>query len=226
MRVLWVTLLVVVADQLTKVWVKLAMTPQTSIPVLDDVFKITFTENPGMAFGLSLGSKLFLTVFSVAATALIAAYLWHVRRGPAGYRLSLALILGGALGNIVDRVFYGALWGECYPGTGARLLYGCVVDFIHLDVWRGVVSEAVPFLGGRYLAIFPIGNVADLAIIAGVAAIILFQRRFHRQAEALEAAGTPGAAAPVQTAAPSGAVAPPAPAGPTPGEDAAPSAGA
>src|SRR5690606_27216002 len=126
----------------------------------------------------------------------------------------------------VDRVFYGALWGECYPGTGARLLYGCVVDFIHLDVWRGVVSEAVPFLGGRYLAIFPIGNVADLAIIAGVAAIILFQRRFHRQAEALEAAGTPGAAAPVQTAAPSGAVAPPAPAGPAPGAGAAPSAGA
>jgi signal peptidase II len=183
MRVLWVTLLVVVVDQLTKVWVKLTMAPQESIPVVGRLFRLTFTENPGMAFGLSLGSKLFLTVFSIVATALIALYLWHVRRGPFGYRLSLALILGGALGNIVDRVFYGAIWGECYPGEGHRLLYGCVVDFIHFDLWRGVVPEAFPFLGGRYLAVFPIGNVADLAIIAGVAAIILFQRRFHQEAE-------------------------------------------
>jgi signal peptidase II len=203
MRVLWVTLLVVVVDQLTKVWVKLTMTPQSSIPVIGDVFRLTFTENPGMAFGLSLGSKLFLTLFSIVATVLIALYLWHVRQGPAGYRLSLALILGGAVGNIIDRVFYGSIWGECYPGEGARLFYGCVVDFIHLDVWRGIVPEAVPFLGGRYFAVFPIGNVADLAIIAGVAAIIIFQRRFHQEAEeaALAPAGLDADGAPMPAAA-------------------------
>lgn len=216
MRVLWVSLLVVVADQLTKVWVKLTMTPQSSIPVVGDLFRITFTENPGMAFGLSLGSKLFLTVFSIVATALIAVYLWHVRSGPWGYRLSLALILGGALGNIIDRVFYGAIWGECYPGYGYRLFYGCVVDFIHFDLWRGVVPEGVPLLGGRYFAIFPIGNIADLAIIAGVAAIIIFQRRFHQEA-AEGVAPVPGAPPP------DGLAAPPAPVTPQ-GEEAPPPA--
>ncbi|MDX1418747.1 MAG: signal peptidase II [Rubricoccaceae bacterium] len=200
MRVLWVTLLIVVVDQLTKVWVKVSMAPQTSIPVVGDLFRVTFTENPGMAFGLSLGSKLFLTLFSIVATALIALYLWHVRRGPAGYRLSLALILGGALGNIIDRVFYGAIWGECYPGEGSRLFYGCVVDFIHIDLWRGFVPEAVPFLGGRYFAVFPIGNIADLAIIGGVAAIIIFQRRFHRAMEG--AAPGPAVPAPAVDGAP------------------------
>ncbi|MCH8031047.1 MAG: signal peptidase II [Bacteroidetes bacterium] len=173
MRVLWLTLFIVAADQIAKVWVKLTMLPHESIRIVGDLFKITFTENPGMAFGLSLGSKLFLTLFSIVATGLIAFYLWHVRKGPTGYRVALALILGGATGNIIDRVFYGVIWGY------NSLLYGDVVDFIHLDIWNGVVAESIPFFGGRYLAIFPIGNIADLAIIGGVATIILFQKRFH-----------------------------------------------
>ncbi len=173
MRVLWLTLTIVAVDQLTKVWVKLNMVLHESISVIGDVFKVTFTENPGMAFGLSLGSKLFLTLFSILATGLIGLYLWKVRKGPLGYRVALALILGGAIGNIIDRVFYGAIWGY------GKILYGDVVDFIYLDVWQGVVPESIPLLGGRYLAIFPIGNIADLAIIGGVATIIIFQRRFH-----------------------------------------------
>ncbi len=189
MRVLWLTLFIVAADQIAKVWVKLTMLPHESIRIVGDLFKITFTENPGMAFGLSLGSKLFLTLFSIVATGLIALYLLHVRRGPIGYRIALALILGGAFGNIVDRVFYGVVWGY------GSLLYGDVVDFIHLDIWNGVVSESIPFFGGRYLAIFPIGNIADLAIIGGVATIILFQKRFHHalQGEAEEMEETPPA---------------------------------
>ncbi|NNF58216.1 MAG: peptidase A8 [Rhodothermaceae bacterium] len=198
MRVLWVTLLILAADQITKVWVKLTMLPQESIPVLGNFFRLTFTENPGMAFGLSLGSKLFLTLFSLVATVLIGVYLWHVRKGPTGYRVALALILGGALGNIIDRVFYGLIWGY------DRLFYGNVVDFIHFDIWRGVVPESVPLLGGRYFAIFPIGNIADLAIIGGVAAIILFQRRFHNamvEAESARAEMAP-AMEPVASVAP------------------------
>ena len=142
-----------------------------------------------MAFGLSLGSKLFLTLFSIVATGLIAFYLWHVRKGPVGYRIALALILGGAMGNIIDRVFYGVAWGY------GSLFYGDVVDFIHLDIWHGVVSESIPFFGGRYLAVFPIGNIADLAIIGGVATIILFQKRFHNalQGEADKMEETPPA---------------------------------
>ncbi len=173
MRVLWLTLAIIIADQITKVWVKLNMLPHESIQVIGDLFKFTFTENPGMAFGLSLGSKLFLTLFSIVATGLIGFYLWHVRKGPAGYRIALALILGGAIGNIIDRVFYGVVWGY------NSLLYGDVVDFIHVDLWSGVVSESIPFFGGRFMAVFPIGNIADLAIIGGVATIIIFQKRFH-----------------------------------------------
>ena len=191
MRVLWVTFALVIADQITKLVVKTEMTLGQSIPIVGDLFRFTFTENPGMAFGLTVGSKLFLTLFSVVATVLIFVYLRHVRWAPYGYRLALALILGGALGNVIDRVFYGAAFGECTPPSppgSTRLFYGCVVDFLHLDVWSGVVPEAVPLLGGRYLALFPIGNIADVAIIAGVVLILVTQNRFHQAALEREAA--------------------------------------
>ncbi|HYE96222.1 MAG TPA: signal peptidase II [Rubricoccaceae bacterium] len=184
MRVLWAALAVAVVDQLTKVWVRTTMLPYESIPVVGDLFKLTFTENPGMAFGMTVGSKLFLTLFSILATGLIGFYLWHVRRGPWGYRLSLALILGGALGNIIDRVFYGVVWGY------GPLLYGNVVDFLHLDLYRGSIPAEIPLVGGRPIALFPIGNVADLAIVGGVGAILLLQRRFHRAMEAQAAQAT------------------------------------
>ena len=190
MRVLWLSLAIVVVDQVTKLVVKTQMAYGESIPVVGRLFRFTFTENPGMAFGLTMGSKVFLTVFSVVATVLIFVYLRHVRWAPTGYRVALALVLGGALGNVIDRVFYGALWGECPPSSPdqSRLLYGCVVDFLHVDVWRGVVPEGVPFLGGNYLALFPIGNVADLAIIAGVVLVLVTQNAFHEAAQAHEAA--------------------------------------
>ena len=177
MRVLWVSFALVVIDQLTKAWVHATMFTGESIPVLGDILKLTYTTNPGMAFGLTIGSKLFLTLFSIAATVMIGVYLWVVRRGPVGYRLSLALILGGAVGNIIDRTFYGVL-GVSGDGTGA-LFHGEVVDFIHVDLWRGYLPEWLPLLGGNFLALFPIWNVADMAIVVGVAAIIVFQRRFH-----------------------------------------------
>ena len=193
MRVLWVALVVVVADQITKVWVRTSMYPHESIPVVGRLFRFTFTENPGMAFGLTLGSKLFLTLFSIVATGLIAFYLWHVRRTPTAYRLALALVLGGALGNIIDRVFYGVVWGY------APLLYGNVVDFLHLDLWQGFVPASVPFFGGRYVALFPIGNIADLAIIGGVVLILLTQKR-AQEALAPPAAPAPEPAAPLDGA--------------------------
>lgn len=177
MRVLFISLFLVIADQASKTWVKATMAPHESIPVVGDLFRFTFTENPGMAFGLTLGSKLFLTVFSVIATLAILVYLWRVRRAPAGYRLSLALILSGAVGNVIDRLFNGIIYHY------APLGHGNVIDFIHLDLWHGVVASWVPLLGGRYLSIFPIGNIADLAIIAGVVLLLFTQKRFHEQRE-------------------------------------------
>lgn len=182
MRVLWATFALVVVDQITKLVVKYNMELGESIPVVGQLFRFTFTENPGMAFGLTVGSKLFLTLFSIAATVLIFVYLRRVRWAPFGYRMALALVLGGALGNVIDRVFYGVAFGECPPSPpdSYRLFYGCVVDFIHLDVYQGQVF-------GRNVALFPIGNIADVAIIAGVVLILLTQGRFHEAMQVHEA---------------------------------------
>jgi signal peptidase II len=199
MRFLWVSAALVVLDQLTKQWVRVTMLPGESIPVVGEVLRLTYTTNPGMAFGMTLGSKLFLTLFSIAATVMIGVYLWYVRRGPWGYQLSLALIIGGAVGNVIDRTFYGVLYGY------APLFHGEVIDFIHVDLWRGIVAEWVPIWGGSYLALFPIWNVADMAIVVGVAAIIVFQRRFHEgllAAEGRRSEEEGGAVAPVTSAAP------------------------
>ena len=182
MRVLWATFFLVAADQITKLVVKYNMALGESIPVVGRLFRFTFTENPGMAFGLTVGSKLFLTLFSIAATVLIFVYLQRVRWAPFGYRFALALVLGGALGNVIDRVFYGVAFGECYPSPpgSARLFYGCVVDFLHIDLG---VFEVL----GRRIPLFPIGNIADVAIIAGVVLILLTQGKFHEAAMAREA---------------------------------------
>lgn len=174
MRALWITLAIVVADQITKTLVATNMYLGQSIPVVGDLLKWTYTQNPGMAFGASLGdgdiAKVILTVFSVAATVLIFFYIRHVKEAPFGYRASLALVLGGALGNVIDRVFYGMIYGECQTDA-ARFLHGCVVDFFHLDVGTFDIL-------GRRLQVFPIGNLADLAIIAGVVGILLSQGAF------------------------------------------------
>lgn len=193
-RVFWLPFILVLVDQATKLAVRLHMFEGESIPVVGRLFQFTYTQNPGMAFGLSLGSKTFLTIFSVVATVLIAIYLWHVRRGPAMYRTALALVLGGAFGNAIDRVFYGAIWSECAPSPpeASRLLYGCVVDFLHLNVWNGEI-------GGRYISLFPIGNVADVAIMVGIVLVLLSQGAFQRHVHAEEAARV-AAAAPVVTA--------------------------
>jgi signal peptidase II len=186
MRVLWVSLAILVADQITKVWVKTSMFYGESIPVIGRLFRLTFTENPGMAFGLTLGSKLFLTLFSLVATVLIGWYLWIVRKGHWGYRLSLACILGGATGNIIDRVFYGEIFGY------APLFYGKVVDFIHVDLWRGFVP--LPWRDEpAFIALFPIGNIADLAIMGGIFAILIFQGTFQRYEKAQRQAEEDGA---------------------------------
>lgn len=178
MRVLWVTLVVIVADQISKLIVLKTMVRSRSIPVIGDWFKFTYTENPGMAFGVEFGPPSLITILSILATTIIVAYLFHVRVGYRPYRVSLALVLGGALGNIIDRVFYGKVFYDL------PFFQGRVVDFLHLDVWRGYLPEWIPLVGGNGLALFPIGNIADVSIIAGVVGIIWFQKRYHEQLSA------------------------------------------
>jgi signal peptidase II len=159
--------------------------------LIGDWLKLTFTENPGMAFGITFGPPGMVTMFSIIATLLIILYLYNVRKGYTPYRASLALILGGAVGNIIDRVFYAKIF------SSGALFQGHVVDFIHVNVWRGYIPDAVPFFGGNYMALFPIWNVADMAIVMGVVGILVFQRKFHeRMATQQETAHTDTDAAP------------------------------
>ncbi|MBW7889181.1 MAG: signal peptidase II [Bacteroidetes bacterium] len=179
MKVLYVSLVIVLIDQITKFLVKGLEIPfigivlhgmplGSSIPVLGDFLKITFIENPGMAFGIEIGGKFFLTFFSIVASLGILAYLYYVRNEKFIFRLSLAFILGGAIGNLIDRTFYGILYGE------GPLFYGKVVDFIDVDFFNIT-------LGSFHLSRFWIFNIADSAVTIGVLMMLLFHRSFIKE---------------------------------------------
>ncbi len=181
MKVLYITLLIVIADQITKFLIKGIEIPFLGIaiqgmflgqskPVLGDFLRITFIENPGMAFGIEFGGKIFLTLFSIAASIGILIYLYMMRNEKLLFRLSLAFILGGAIGNLIDRTFYGVLYGE------GALFYGKVVDFIDVDFIN--IS-----LGSFHLSRFWIFNVADSAVTIGVLIMFLFHRSFVKEIE-------------------------------------------
>ena len=176
MRILYVTLGIVVSDQITKLLVKGFTIPflgishtgypvGTSFSVLGELVRLTYIENPGMAFGIDFGGKMFLTLFSIAASIGILLYLLRIRDGSFIVRLSLAMILGGAVGNLIDRVFYGVIFGE------APLFYGKVVDFIDVDFIN------INLLGYS-ITRWPVFNVADAMVSIGVVLLLVFHRRF------------------------------------------------
>ncbi|MFY7997344.1 MAG: signal peptidase II, partial [Candidatus Kapaibacteriota bacterium] len=130
--------MMILLDQFTKIWVKGfnllgwqhdGMTLYESVSLIGDVVRITYVENAGMAFGISFGAgKIFLSLFSVAASIALAWYLARLDSKHFGVRLALALIFAGATGNLIDRVFYGVFYGE------SPLFYGKVVDFMDVDM--------------------------------------------------------------------------------------------
>jgi signal peptidase II len=114
-----------------------------------------------MAFGIDLGGKLFFSLFSVVASVAVFAYLHHARNARLGFRIALAMILGGALGNLVDRAFYGVLFGN------APLFYGSVVDFFDVDFFDLSIL-------GYHLSRWPVFNIADASVTIGVILLLLF----------------------------------------------------
>ena len=176
MRLFWIAAGVLLLDQATKIIVRLNMAPGRlgAIDLVADWLKFTYTENPGMAFGINFGPPGLITGFSITAAVMIIIYMVSVQDGYLPYTASLACILGGAIGNLIDRLFYGMIFNY------APFFQGRVVDFIHFDIWHGRLPSSIPLVGDYYLSFFPIFNVADIGIVGGVIGILLFQKKFLR----------------------------------------------
>jgi signal peptidase II len=156
------------------------------IPIFDDWFKLHYTLNPGMAFGMQLGSeygKLALTIFRLFAMVGIGYYLYLLaKRGvPEGLLWSVALILGGAIGNVIDSTFYGVLLNNAPYDASTPWFHGQVIDMFYIDIWEGRVAEWVPIWCGEYMALWPIFNIADASIFVGVAIILIMQKKFFAE---------------------------------------------
>jgi signal peptidase II len=207
-RALAVILLVLIADQVLKFWVKLNFYYDSAIPLFGDWAFLHFIENRGMAFGMEFGGtwgKLLLTLFRIVAVAAIGYGLHRlVKRGAStALVLSVALIFAGALGNIIDSTFYGVIFSQSthfqkavlFPEGGgyAPLLHGAVVDMFYFPIWEGRLPQWLPWWGGEHFVFFrPVFNIADAAITVGVAMFVLFQGKDEQD----EAPAGPDAAEP------------------------------
>lgn len=199
----WISLLVIlllVLDQVIKFAVKLNMTLGESIPVFGNWFQICFVENNGMAFGMQFGGmlgKLALTLFRIVLIGFIVYYLRKLIKKasvPTGVLVGLSLILVGAIGNVIDCVFYGVIFNastpfevaQFFPESGgyAPLLFGKVVDMFYFPLIESTFPNWLPIWGGQEFTFFaPVFNFADSCISVSVAYLVLFQYKFFAKEE-------------------------------------------
>lgn len=183
-----VVLVILVVDQVIKIWVKTHMTLHEQIEILS-WFKIVFIENNGMAYGMEIGSKLVLSLFRVVAVGVLGYYIAQQVRKQArwGYVICLSMVLAGAAGNIFDSAFYGLIFNassEFYKsyfvpfGTGyAPFLMGKVVDMFYFPLIETEWPTWVPMVGGDHFVFFsPVFNFADASISVSVVLLLLFYR--------------------------------------------------
>lgn len=174
-------LLVLIADQVLKTWIKTNMFIGQEFHIIKDFFIIHFTENNGMAFGMEFGGeagKLALSLFRIIAVGGIGYGLHHLikHRYHRGFILSVALIFAGALGNIIDSVFYGVIYGY------EKLFHGRVVDMFYFPILRGHFPDWFPIWSGEEFIFFrPVFNIADAAISIGVCIILLNQKTYFKE---------------------------------------------
>ncbi|MCX8010820.1 MAG: signal peptidase II [Ignavibacteria bacterium] len=187
MKVLYLSLVVIVFDQISKILVKGFKIPflginhrgikmHQSVQIIGDFFQLTHVENYGIAFGLDFGKsfKLVVSIFTLVASILILLYLHANKDRPPKFRIGLALIWAGAVGNLIDRTLYGILYGY------APVFHGRVVDFIHIDFFDYS-------LFGKYFQSLPIFNLADLSVLLGSIVLIVFSWKHNSNSNNINA---------------------------------------
>jgi len=170
-RILWISLAVLILDQITKLIVKSTMSIHDSIPVLGNFFRLTYIENPGMAFGIRVADNTFFTVFALVASVAILVYLFKMQSEHFVARFALAIIFGGAVGNLSDRI-----------------IRGRVVDFFDFEFFD-INIPPFQFLfvnfPGYSLDRWPVFNIADMAVSIGIVLLLIFVS-FSNEQEELE----------------------------------------
>lgn len=190
---------ILIVDQALKFWIKTNFVIGEEIHVIGDWFILHFLENKGMAYGLSFGGdlgKVILTLFRLVAV-IFGFYI--IRRliqskYHKGLIICASMILAGAMGNLIDSLFYGLLFSASTPyqvaqflpdaGGYASFLHGKVVDMFYFPIYKGFLPDWIPFKGGDYFIFFqPVFNIADASISVGVIIILLFQKTFFKHNE-------------------------------------------
>lgn len=187
--------LILVADQILKIWVKTHMVIGDEIHIFGKWGMLHFIENNGMAFGMEMGGKpgkFILSIFRIIAISGIAWFLYSIvkKNAHAGLILAVSAILAGAIGNIIDSAFYGMIFSESFnqpavlfpPGGGySSFLHGRVVDMLYFPVINTHWPSWSPIRPGESLIFFrPVFNISDSAITCGVISILIFQKKMFR----------------------------------------------
>ena len=191
--------LILIADQILKIWIKTNMMLGDEFVIFKNWFIIHFVENNGMAFGFEFAGeygKMFLTIFRMAAVFGIGWYLFKLAKRkeyPFGFIVCISLIFAGAIGNIIDSLFYGLIFQDSFGqvsaifpegGGYASFLHGKVVDMFYFPLIEGRYPDWVPFFGGDPFIFFRrVFNIADSSITIGIFSIMIFYRKYFHNIE-------------------------------------------
>jgi signal peptidase II len=194
-KALLLIIIILVADQVLKIWVKTTMALGEEIPLFGSWGMLHFVENNGMAFGMEMGGKpgkLILSIFRIIAIAGIGWFLLRLvaKRANTGLILAISAIMAGAIGNVIDSAFYGMIFSESYyqpatffppEGGYSSFLHGRVVDMFYFPIINTTWPDWSPFRPGESFIFFrPVFNIADSAITCGVFAILIFQNKMFK----------------------------------------------